>query len=210
MSDSLPLGHTWRVEIDTEYLHYCRVSKGWTVKQLADRMNGHVSTLSGTCKRRRCTLDYLERIATALDINPLSLMVAFPIPKEVALVEVEGKGLLKRQPNAPLRTMRDWTPQEEDILKQLALAYGHYTHKWEKIGKHMKRSPHACRNKWYLIRRRDEQTTNELDGRGTGTDEGANGTGQDPSRDSHSDGTHRVGGIHQDTTHRQEGEGQAE
>jgi transcriptional regulator with XRE-family HTH domain len=148
--------------LDSEYLHYCRVSRGWTMKQLADRMESSTGQLSGTCKRRTCTFTYLERIATALDINPLSLMVAFPVPKEVALTEVEGKGLLKRQPNAPLRTMRDWTPQEEDILRQLAERYEPGRHKWYAIGKHMRRSPHACRNKWYLIRRQqDEQAEQE-------------------------------------------------
>lgn len=83
MDDSLPPGYVWRVEIDINYLHYCRVSRGWTMRQLAERMQGSIGQLSDTCKRRTCTFHYLERIASTLDINPLSLLVSFPVPEEV-------------------------------------------------------------------------------------------------------------------------------
>jgi transcriptional regulator with XRE-family HTH domain len=164
--DALPHGHVWRLEVDGEYIHALRIARGWTVKKMAEVTGIPYGTLYTIIYSRTTNLRMIARLASVLGVPPTELIVYYPIPHEYVDWPLPGYTPpvqeVERKPK-PLRLHREWTLEEEEILRTLAERYAPRQHKWLLIAHHMKRTPASCRIRWHTIRRRDAQTESDMD-----------------------------------------------
>lgn len=87
-------------------LHNVRKAKGMTLQQVADLADTTLATIHKLERSQRpLTMDWIERLAKALDVDPTELMVAKPVAevREIPLVGRIAAGNWREAIEVPLR-----------------------------------------------------------------------------------------------------------